>query len=89
MNTEKRLNLAQLQDALAELLPRRPSQRLLYKWMEAVKFPMPYETRLEGVVMKTDDRKKRARVGREFYLTEVMAWYANPSEFWAKKNKAS
>ena len=86
MNTEKRLNLVQLQDALAELLPRRPSQRLLYKWMEAVKFPMPYETRLEGVVMKGD---KRERVGREFYLTEVMAWYANPSEFWAKKNKAS
>ncbi len=58
MNFEPYLNLTQLQDALADVLPFRPARRTLYLWMN---HGMPW--------VKPSGSSRRL-----FRISEVMAW---------------
>ena len=87
---EHLLDLGQLQDALAKVLPtdtagneQRPARRTLYGWMEAKKYPMPCIQR------PCTGQGTGKRTGRWFRLSDVLAWLEDPVAYYANKAKAS
>jgi hypothetical protein len=84
MITEKLLNLEQLQNELAKILPERPARRTLYTWMEAKVHPMPF------IVKPATGKGTGRRTGRWFVLSRVLSWLEDPAGYYAAKGpKAS
>ena len=82
MNPEKLKTFEELQDALAEILPERPSRRTINIWLELPTNPMPF------VPKPGRGKGTGLRTHRWFRFSDVLAWLEDPVDFWARK-KAS
>ena len=83
MTPEKLLTYEEMQDALAEVLPSRPSRRTVNIWLEALDRPMP------SIPKPGSGKGTGRRTHRWFRLSDVLAWLEDPVAFYARKKAAS
>ena len=83
MNTEKLKTFEEIQAALAEILPERPSRRTINIWLELPNNPMP------SLPKPGRGKGTGLRTHRWFRLSDVLAWLENPVAYYARKKAAS